>query len=212
MIIALLAILLDPQSRATNILRALRMVEEAAQLDPAPDVIVMALGCDRIRSPKHTMTRAMIEMFSESMAAKAREWGVVLAIGRADLGGGADKEVGVLFDVDGDESHEPPGILADVDQHDRVTWPIQLLVEPYPEPAVNGMPTVILGRPVEQASSEEDDRKSCAAVSRETASRVCLVRAAFERSSAAPCVSHSPGVDRVVRTTLSHGLAVSVHV
>ena len=78
--IALLVVELDPASRSTNIARALNLTDAAAGSDPAPDLIVVLACCDHVRDDHRTFSPAMSEMYAASMSAKAREWGVLVAI------------------------------------------------------------------------------------------------------------------------------------
>lgn len=102
--IALLQLRLDPVSRSSNLSRALRMLDRACAQDPSPDLLVFPEACDGRSpgAPHAAMTRAMASGFSESFAAKAREWGVYVAGGFHQAADDGAVSVATLYDPDGD--------------------------------------------------------------------------------------------------------------
>lgn len=88
-------------SRSANMTHVLRQVVEAAETEPvAPDLLVLPAGCDGPVSPG--LSEAMVQGFSESLAAVAREWGLYVAAGLLEPAGDGFIETGRLIDPDGD--------------------------------------------------------------------------------------------------------------
>ena len=71
-----------PQSRAANAQRLIAAIERASEADPAPDLIVLPGACDtggvRLGSD---WNEATLQGIAETLAWKAREWGVFIAAG-----------------------------------------------------------------------------------------------------------------------------------
>ncbi len=100
--------------RATNLIRTLAAIDRAAAADPEPDLLILPARCDgescgqesngAVASPDDTVTvtPAMAEAFSESIAARAREWGVFIAFGVRRSHHGVVTGGAALFDPDGD--------------------------------------------------------------------------------------------------------------
>ena len=101
--IALLQLALDRKSRAANIQNITAAIERTAQTDPAPDLLILPGACDTgggKADPR--LTEASLQGIAETIAWKAREWGVFIAAG---LHVWEDERVvpcAVLFDADGD--------------------------------------------------------------------------------------------------------------
>ncbi|UCG15402.1 MAG: carbon-nitrogen hydrolase family protein [Phycisphaerales bacterium] len=102
--VALLQLGIDSRSRAANLSRALRMVDEACSADPSPDLVVLPEACDTGQSeePTSSITPAMADGFGQSLASKAREWGVYVAAGFHQVVDGAPIGSAALYDPDGD--------------------------------------------------------------------------------------------------------------
>lgn len=101
--VALLQIQFDPTSRAGNIQRLVRALDRAAGSEFAPDLVVLPGGCDsggrhRMRARDH----AGVVSVRETLAWKAREWGVYVAAGVHEEHGADWVPCAVLFDPDGD--------------------------------------------------------------------------------------------------------------
>ncbi len=101
--VALVQIQLDPKSRAANLQVLDAAIDEAANANPAPDLIALPGACDTGGvSPARGGDQTALEVVKGNMALKAREWGVFMAVGlhvQCD-----DKWIpcAVLFDPDGD--------------------------------------------------------------------------------------------------------------
>ncbi len=116
--ITLVQMRIDLASRASNLSRALRWIDLACAQDPAPDLVVLPGGCDGAAfgpgAPPVSM--AMTQVFSQSVALKAKEWGTYVALGFRQPSGQLCASVGVLFDPDGDAiatiCAAPPGAAA----------------------------------------------------------------------------------------------------
>ena len=102
--VALLQLRIDSQSRAANLSQAFRMIDEACSADPSPDLLVLPEACDTGRSEGRTssLTPAMADGFGQSLASKAREWGVYVAAGFHQVVDGVPVGSAVLYDPDGD--------------------------------------------------------------------------------------------------------------
>ncbi len=101
--IALLQMRIDRASRAANLAHAVRLIDLACAAEPSPDLIVLPSGCDGTGAVKPVaITPAMSETFGQSIAAKAREWGVYVASGFGRFIGGECVVGAALFDPDGD--------------------------------------------------------------------------------------------------------------
>lgn len=101
--VALLAILLSPVSRSTNIARVLHLIDAAASRDPGPDLVVVPGGCDRVTDKRTMLSAAMTDTYEASLCAKAREWGVYVAAAHQQLTNGDAHDVATMIDPDGDE-------------------------------------------------------------------------------------------------------------
>ncbi len=102
--VALLQIRLNVKSAAANLQALNSAVDEAAQGDPAPDLLVLPGACDTcgaVRSPRG-MGSANLEGAKENIAFKARDWGVFVAAGLHFPFDDRRGLCAVLFDPDGD--------------------------------------------------------------------------------------------------------------
>ena len=101
---ALLQLRIDSQSRAANLSQALRMIDEACSADPSPDLVILPEACDTGQPEGRTssITPAMADGFGQSLASKAREWGVYVAAGFHQVVDGAPIGSAALYDPDGD--------------------------------------------------------------------------------------------------------------
>ena len=98
--VALLQIRVRTHSRSANLTHVLGQVVRAAEAVPAPDLMVLPAGCEGPVS--QGLSPAMVQGFSESLAAVAREWGVYLAAGLLRSEGDGFGQVARLYDPDGD--------------------------------------------------------------------------------------------------------------
>lgn len=116
--IALVQMRIDFTSRATNLSRALRWIDRACAEDPAPDLVVLPAGCDgaAFGPGASPVSVAMAQVFSQSVALKAKEWGTYIALGFHQPPGQPCDSLGVLYDPDGDSiataCATPPGEAA----------------------------------------------------------------------------------------------------
>lgn len=101
--LALVQVELEGRGRAADLQRCTRAVDDAADQEPAPDLILLPGGLDmggaaagRTAEPAH---QALVR---ETLAWKAREWGVYIAAGLHARSEDGWAPCGVLFDPDGD--------------------------------------------------------------------------------------------------------------
>jgi predicted amidohydrolase len=103
MILAIAPIELHPFTRSENLGRLVAAVVQAANLDPAPDLIVLPYCApSAISLPDAPLSESMSQTFAETFSALAREWGVWLAMGVATGPADAPEASAMLFDPDGD--------------------------------------------------------------------------------------------------------------
>ena len=103
MIVALLQLGLNARSRAVNIQGLTTGIERAAQADPAPDLLVLPGACDTGGiAPDSHWSQAGVDGIAQTIAWKAREWGVFIAAGLHHRSGAGITPHGVIFDPDGD--------------------------------------------------------------------------------------------------------------
>jgi hypothetical protein len=102
--IALVQMRIDFESRASNLSRALRWIDRACAEDPAPDLVVLPAGCDgaAFGPGRPTVSVAMAQVFSQSVALRAKEWGTYIALGFHQPPGQPCDSLGVVYDPDGD--------------------------------------------------------------------------------------------------------------
>ena len=99
--VALLQLAIKASGRSANLTRVLRGFVAAVEAVPAPDLVVLPGCCDGLRA--RGVTPAMVQSFTESIAAAAREWGVYVAAGSLRAGSDAQLvDAARLFDPDGD--------------------------------------------------------------------------------------------------------------
>jgi predicted amidohydrolase len=111
--VALAQIRLEPDKRSANLSSALRWIDEAADLTPAPDLICLPGSCDY--GPSQNRAAAPIDSmggpFAERIAAKARDLGLFIAMGHADADHGHAYLAASLFDPDGDAVLRHRGVV-----------------------------------------------------------------------------------------------------
>ncbi len=181
--IAVLEVSLDPDSRSRNITRVVDLFGAAANLVPAPDLIVIPPGCDHVRHVRHRLTLAMVEMFQAALSAEAREWGVLVAVGLRRRNPQGTEDVAVLLDADGDQRLvSRPGDRPEVAQ-DTLFGALHLFCdseELAAATAVGGWPrsraTIVLGQPEAEGVSPTNDRRKCEVLAGRTESCVILAR------------------------------------
>lgn len=102
--IALLQMKLEPGSRSANLTAALKRIDEAADLTPAPDLICLPGCADHggILAKAAASTDARGGAFCETLAMKARDLGLFIATGHADAEFDAVNLAASLLDSDGD--------------------------------------------------------------------------------------------------------------
>jgi predicted amidohydrolase len=101
--LALLQMRIDAASRAANLAAAIQMIDRACAADPSPDLVILPAGCDGTGYARPAgLTPAMTEAFGQSIAAKAREWGIYVGVGFARFVDGTCVSGAALYDPDGD--------------------------------------------------------------------------------------------------------------
>ena len=101
--IALVQLRLEAKSRAANIQGLGAAIDRAAQVRPAPDLVVLPGACDTGGGTfGRGHTPATLTGVGETIAWKAREWGVFIAAGLHCRRGESIVASAVLFDPDGD--------------------------------------------------------------------------------------------------------------
>ena len=101
--LALLQIRQNAKSRADNIQGMIAAIERAGGTAPAPDLLILPGACDTGGEPARSgLTEAALQAVSETIAFKAREWGVYIAAGLHLWLPDAPHPCAVLFDPDGD--------------------------------------------------------------------------------------------------------------
>lgn len=98
--IALVQVHIEGSGRSANLSRVLDRLIHVAKMVPAPDLVMLPAGCDGL--DHNGVTRAMIQGFSESLAALAREWGLFVAGAFLQDVGGDRFQQARLYDPDGD--------------------------------------------------------------------------------------------------------------
>lgn len=94
----------EPGKRSANLTNALRWVDRAAELEPPPDLICLPAACDygpnpeKIAAPMDSRGGS----FAETIALKARDLGLFIALGHADADPLNAYVAVTLFDPDGD--------------------------------------------------------------------------------------------------------------
>lgn len=113
-----------PGKRSGNLASAIRWLDEAAELNPSPDLIVLP-ECADLGGGQGTSDGAFIEprggTFVESLAERARVLGVYVAAGVTDTDGERSYSSSVLIDPDGDTILHHRRISADASAGDAVS-------------------------------------------------------------------------------------------
>ena len=100
--VAVVQMSIDAQSRAHNQRRAYELIAQAADHDPAPEVICLPACCDGGMVEQPTASAALSEAFVEVLAAQAREMGVSLVIGFSEFDDTRLYHSAAWCDADGD--------------------------------------------------------------------------------------------------------------
>jgi len=101
--VALLQTKLDAKSRAANIQGLIAAIHRAADTDPAPDLLVLPGGCDTGgAAADRGLSEPVSQTVRETIAFKAREWGVYIAAGFHVQRDDVWVPSAVLFDPDAD--------------------------------------------------------------------------------------------------------------
>jgi hypothetical protein len=117
--LTILQMRVDSESRAANLAHALRLIDRACVAEPSPDLLVLPANCDgHATAEPGSITPAMAQTFAQSIAGKAREWGVYVAAGMARYANDVCVSGAALFDPDGDtviRTPAPPNARASDD-------------------------------------------------------------------------------------------------
>ncbi len=104
MIVAVPPIKLSVGARSKNIAAVLRAIRVAAELHPAPDLVILGdlsqIGC--IADNQALLTSAMCQAVCETLSHAAKEWGIWILAPHAHLNDSEAVRVISLFDPDGD--------------------------------------------------------------------------------------------------------------
>ena len=102
--VALLQMRLEAGKRSANLTNAVQWIDQAADLEPAPDLICLPAACDY--GPNPNKLAAPMDSyggsFAETIALKARDLGLFIALGHADVDHHHAYRAVSLFDPDGD--------------------------------------------------------------------------------------------------------------
>lgn len=185
--IAMLAIVLDPAGRSTNIARVLRLIDAAARSEPAPDLIVVPSGCDEPCGSQALFSPAMADVYGASLSSRAREWGVFVAFAHRGQAGRSDHNTAVLLDADGDEClvNNAGDALPTVASGRTIIGSVGLCFESPSLAAVAWRRTdspapsviVVFGRRLEATGSVLDDGDICRCLAERSKAFVLLIRA-----------------------------------
>jgi predicted amidohydrolase len=101
--VALVQLAQDPKGRASNLQAISAAIDRTARENPAPDMIVLPGACDTGGARASSIvTEACLQSVAETIAWKAREWGVFIAAGLHVHSGETFVPCAVVFDADGD--------------------------------------------------------------------------------------------------------------
>lgn len=98
--IALVQVRIEGSGRSANLSRVLDRLIYVAKMVPAPDLVMLPANCDGLTHDG--VNPAMIQGFSESLAALAREWGLFVAGAFLQDVHGECFQQARLYDPDGD--------------------------------------------------------------------------------------------------------------
>lgn len=102
--IAVAQLAVETAKRTLTFQRALQAIDDAAEKDPAPDLIVLPAFCDvlSIRSGNMEIIERRAGPTVAACGLRARQWGVFAALGLAERGTEKPYVTGLLLDNDGD--------------------------------------------------------------------------------------------------------------
>ena len=102
--VALVQFRVEQSAHSSNLARAMRAIDEAANADPAPDVICLPECCDLgwLAAKASEFAEPGGGTFTESMGLKAREHGVFVVAGVTERDGDRLYNSAVMLDPDGD--------------------------------------------------------------------------------------------------------------
>lgn len=101
--VALLQMRLNPKSGAANLQHLIVAIHSAVAIQPPPDLLILPGACDTGGvAVGRGQTAASLLTVYETLAWKAREWGIYIAAGLHACLGGSLLPLAVLFDPDGD--------------------------------------------------------------------------------------------------------------
>ena len=124
--LALLQIPLTSRHRADNVQELMAAIDRAADIASPPDLCVLPGAVDSGgRVPAGGRSGAFLDGLQETVAYKAREWGIYIAAGMHLRQGDAWEPCAVLFDPDGDVVVRPSARVtgSDTDKPERLLWP-----------------------------------------------------------------------------------------
>lgn len=124
--VALVQCSLDRKSGANNTRLLSAAIDRAADVEHAPDLLVLPADCDTGGSQSAVYAAALRASLRELIAGKAREWGVLIAAGVRDDRGSAPSRCAVLFDADGDIVASTDSSFAGARFHDTAVGRIGL--------------------------------------------------------------------------------------
>ncbi len=188
------AVMLDDASRATNIARALSLLDAAAGADPSPDLVALPAGCDRGGRVQGRPSPAMFETYRASLSAKAREWGVYVVAGQRLPNEDEPEHCATLLDPDGDEIAmcRSAGSVTPVTLCDSEIGVIGLTLDcPVgADAADNANPSsrprivVVVGGPVSEPTCRPDGFEAWCRLAAEWGSFACRIRPATKKDDA----------------------------
>ncbi len=102
--VAVIQMEVDGESRANNQRRAFELIAEAAEMDPAPEVICLPGRCEggSLAEGDDAASAVTSTTFTEVLASQAREMGVSVVVGFAEFDGQQHYDCAVWLDADGD--------------------------------------------------------------------------------------------------------------
>ena len=102
--IAVIQLEVRPRARTATFQRALQAIDRAAEVDPAPDLIVLPAFADmpEVSTGKMRFCENVFGQTTAGCGVRARSWGVFLALGLAEAASDRPFATGILIDRDGD--------------------------------------------------------------------------------------------------------------
>lgn len=110
--VAVVQMSIDAHSRAHNQRRAYELIAQAANHEPAPEVICLPACCDGGMAEPQRASAGLSDVFVEVLASRAREMGVSLVVGYSDFDAEGSRSSAAWCDADGDVLAKHRGISA----------------------------------------------------------------------------------------------------